>query len=65
MVLEKLGSVSYQGKIDQDVQPLLMEFIDRILDDATKVASNLGTEHGRVELNERRLQLLGLFAFRH
>ena len=42
MVLEKLGSVSYQGKIDQDVQPLLMEFIDRILDDATKVASNLG-----------------------
>ena len=56
MVLEKLGSVSYRGKIDKDVQPLLMEFIDRILDDATLVARNLGN----VACSQETARLLSL-----
>jgi hypothetical protein len=64
LVLNKMGSVSYQGKIDQDVQPLLMEFIDRILDDAALVSQNLGNVACSQE-TARLLSLSNLIVCKH
>ena len=41
LILDKLGSVSLQRKIDPDLQPLMQEFIDRLLEDSALIAKNL------------------------